>query len=872
MINFNHGFRCLLLLLAGIACGDRALAAPMPPAIDVVTAPHRTNINESMLWCEAKLDATPDQVLAGGCKWQPMYLRDTYAGVERSAFWMRIALRNSSSVPVSRWLKIGHSRTRERAIYLPNGNRWVKSESGLAFPQAQLRVDPATTRGYLPVTLPAGETVEVLLRVETTSWVDLRTRLLEPDKAVLEFDRRELWVILGAGGLIVAMAFSLLLLWRTRQWVYLSFVIALSGEMLVELHRTAVLQHRFWPANLPVPDTIMPIAGLLILLGWTSFLYNFLPSLRRFNRLLVGCGLLIGAQTVAQLWSIFIDYQAGLRWWSFLFVPTQLYGALLCWLGMRDADPARRRLLGLLLVIFLFGVARVFFAQSLDELGALALEVAPLALILGLPLILFALTESTRELQTQLSRAEARSADQVQFLAQMSHELRTPLDTVLGNAQLLLRGGAKMSEAVARDGLSSIIDSGRHLLGMIDEILGYARGLSGALELRPEPVLLGDFLRAIDSTGQILSARSRNRFVLRRRFGSLDVTQLVVLMDASRVRQVVDNLLVNASRHTREGIITLEYGVVDLDGMRVRLSFSVSDTGEGIAHEDHERIFLPFTRVGRNAHTSGRGVGMGLPTARQLVTLMGGEIAVSSELGKGACFTFDIDIPISTADETIPISESERQPIEAAGYTGERRTILLVDDEQANRRLLAALLIRLGFRVIEADSGRQASELMRNSPEIDLIITDQFMADGDGWDVLETAEETHANAATVLLSAAPPSPPDGWPLNRGFSLSLLKPVDHDLLLQRIGELLDLKWIRDKPLSESASATAARPPVPEMQALARMVDLGEVTAIREWSTHLRRDYPQCSAFADEVERAITMLDFKALEAILGRSSA
>jgi hypothetical protein len=124
----------------------------------------------------------------------------------------------------------------------------------------------------------------------------------------------------------------------------------------------------------------------------------------------------------------------------------------------------------------------------------------------------------------------------------------------------------------------------------------------------------------------------------------------------------------------------------------------------------------------------------------------------------------------------------------------------------------------------------------------------------------------------VLLSAAPPSPPDGWPLNRGFSLSLLKPVDHDCLLQRIGELLDLRWIKDKSLSESASGITSRPPVPEMQALSRMVDLGEVTAIREWSTNLRRDYPQCSGFADEVERAITLLDFKALEMLLGRSSA
>ena len=297
----------------------------------------------------------------------------------------------------------------------------------------------------------------------------------------------------------------------------------------------------------------------------------------------------------------------------------------------------------------------------------------------------------------------------------------------------------------------------------------------------------------------------------------------------------------------------------------------MTDTGEGIAPEDHQRIFLPFERAGRNAHTSGKGTGMGLPTTRQLVNLMGGDISVQSQLGEGASFTFDIVVPVGAIDDTVRLVETDREPIEATGYLGERRTVLLIDDEQTTRRLLAALLIRLGFRVIEADSGRAAAELMRGSSELDLIITDQFMADGDGWDVLETAQQNHPDVATVLLSAAPPSPPDGWPLNRGFSFSLLKPVDHDVLLRRIGELLALKWVREKAAPEVGSAALVRPPVPELQALSRMVDLGEVTAIREWSTHLRRDYPQCVGFADEVEKAITMLDFKSIESLLGRAS-
>jgi len=872
MIHFNHhfwGVFASLLLLTG---SGPSLAGPMPQAVDVATAGHRISLNESMVWCRADPVATPSTVLGGRCRWQSMSPRDVLGGAWDGVIWMRLALVNSSTTSVERWIKLGHSRTAERSLFVREGEQWQRQDAGMSTPLDR-RVDgPAAVRGYLSVQVPAGQRVDVLLRVRSGAWVDLRANLLIPKNAAAEVERRELLVILAAGGLLLSLIFGLLLFVRTRRVAYLCFAVALSGETIVELHRSGMLQQRFWPSHLAVPDYVMSIGGLLALVGWMSFLFFFFPALQRHRRSLIVGAILIGSSVMALLWSIFIDYPSGLRWWGYLFVPAHLYGVYLCGMGLGDVDRFRKLSLWLLMAIFLFAVLRVLFAQVVDASNSIALGLTPFILMLSMPLVLFVLLESAFELQMQLSRAEARSAGQVQFLAQMSHELRTPLDTVLGNAQLLLRGGAKMSETVVRDGLSSIIESARHLLGMIDEILGYARGLSGALPLRPEPVLLGDSIHAVDSTGRILSFRNRNRFVLRRRTGSMDVTQLVLMIDASRLRQVLDNLLVNASRHTREGLITLEYGVADLGDARIQLSFSVTDTGEGIAPEDHQRIFLPFERAGRNAHTSGKGTGMGLPTARQIVNLMGGDISVQSQLGEGASFTFDIVVPVGAIDDTVRLVETDREPIEATGYLGERRTVLLVDDEQVTRRLLAALLIRLGFRVIEADSGRGAAELMRSSPQIDLIITDQFMADGDGWDVLETAQQTHPDVATVLLSAAPPSPPDGWPLNRGFSLSLLKPVDHDVLLRRIGELLDLKWVREKAAPEAASAALVRPPVPELQTLSRMVDLGEVTAIREWSTQLRRDYPQCAGFADEVEKAITMLDFKALESMLGRASS
>ena len=847
---------------------SRAPSAVNPPLLDVATLTDGASLGASMIWCRTDPSVILPELLSRGCDWQPLVLSEVVGRVDDAAYWMRINLVNRSAVPVERWIKLGHTRINHRTMYLHRDGRWSRQDTGLDVPLDRRSNNFAASRGFFVADIPAEQTVEVVLRLETTAWIDLRSEILEPELAVRSVERRELLVHLAAGGLLLGIMFGLLLFVRTGQSVYASFVVALLGETLIELHRTGVLQAQFWPTSLPVPSAVMPMGGALTLLGWSSFLFFFFPVLRRYRRTLLVCAVLIAVQVIAQVWSIAVDFRMGLYAWSYLFLPTQLCGAYLCWLAVRGAGTEQRVLAGLLLVIFLFGIVRVVFSQTFDESHMVALEVAPLALILGMPLVLFALTESTRELRMQLTRAEARSAGQVEFLARMSHELRTPLDTVLGNAQLLLRSG-RLGEA-GTEGLRSIIASAKHLLGMIDEILNYARGLSGALTLRPEPFYLTEFIRTVELTAQIFTARNRNRFVLQRRTGSLDVQGLIVLIDASRLRQVLDNLLVNAARHTREGLITLNYGVSRLDSATVRLTFTVSDTGEGIAPEDQERIFLPFERVGRHTRAAGKGAGMGLTTAKQLVNLMGGSLSVTSELGRGASFSFGVDAPIGCIDDVVSLIDDTR-PISAIGYHGERRTVLVVDDEPAARRLLVSLLTRLGFEVLEAESGRTAAEMIQSPTSLHLVITDQFMADGDGWDVLDAVRQSRPEIPAVLISAAPPSPPDGWPLNSGFTTSFLKPVDHDALLRRIGELLDLQWVQGNATPESRSAQVVRPPPPELQSLGRMVDLGEVTAIREWAQQLRRDYPQCTDFADRIEQAINMLDFKSIESLLGRAS-
>ena len=847
-------------------------AAGIAEPLNLASAVHGSALTSQFEWCSTPVDVSGEQVAIGNaCRWQALVTAAEFRRSAPEALWLRGLVTNSSDRAVERWLLLGHARTTERSLYIRRSDGSLSVQSrGLSTPVAA-RPSFAGERGLFELELAPGETADLLLRIRSDSWVTLNSALLDPAIAARTIEQRETWALTAIGGMLLGVALALVMLVQSRQLAYLYFAIALVGEVILELSRTGLLQSHFWPIDRPLPNFMMSIGGLLILCGWMAFLVVFLPNLRRYPRTLIACAGVVGVQVFAQLYSIFIDFAAGSELWRWLFVPTQLCGILLCILGLQGAKNSTRVLLWLLLAVFLLGLTRVLFSRWVDLLGLSQLEFLPILFVLGLPLVLVALNERTRELQMALSSAESVSAAQVEFLARMSHELRTPLDTVLGNAQLLLRGEARIGAVASREGLRSIIDSARHLLGMIDEILDYARGQAGVLRLEPEVFRLGEFLRSLESAGQIFAARNRNRFVLRSQAGATDADQLLLSVDVGRLRQVIDNLLVNASRHTREGLIALEWSIRDDDAGRVRLGIAVSDTGEGIAEVDKERIFLPFERVGRSTRFGGKGAGMGLPTARQLVELMGGELQLESEVGQGSRFYFSIPadvVTVATDTQALPLDSAR----EIIGYRGPRKTLLLVDDERGTRRVLAGLLGRLGFRVFEAGSGMAAITLLQEVDEVDLVITDQFMADGDGWDLLEAVLQQPRAVPTLLISAALPSPPDGWPLDRGFSSSLLKPLDHDLLLQRLRELLEIEWILAEPLPPAAPVEINKPPVPELQLLGQLVDLGEITAIRDWVQNLRITYPACAVFADQVEQAADALDLKAINVLLGRPEA
>ena len=309
--------------------------------------------------------------------------------------------------------------------------------------------------------------------------------------------------------------------------------------------------------------------------------------------------------------------------------------------------------------------------------------------------------------------AEAATVAKAAFLADMSHELRTPLNSILGFSEMLRTGVASGSEA--RSHIDQIEDAGRHLLGLIDDVLDFARLDSGRMEMRARPFSPW----ALASTALDMMAPQAERRGLLLRLEAPPDTRRSVMGDPDRLRQVLLNLLANAIKFTAVGSVTLR--LTARDGERVALSFAVADTGPGIAPERVDLLFQRFERL----DTVEAGTGLGLAISKSIMEAMGGRLMVRSRVGEGSVFTASVDLaPAADA------SPDGAAPAPSAGGTGARR-ILVAEDLAMNRELVRVMLLQVECRI---DFARDGEECLRQvqSEDYALILMDVQMPKLDG--------------------------------------------------------------------------------------------------------------------------------------------
>ena len=387
-------------------------------------------------------------------------------------------------------------------------------------------------------------------------------------------------------------------------------------------------------------------------------------------------------------------------------------------------------------------------------------------------------------------RAEAANRAKSIFLASMSHELRTPLNVVLGFSRLMKNDPGILANQ--KENLDIIVRSGEHLLNLINNVLDISKIESGRVVLEESEVDLGQLLHELQSSLGVGAAEKGLSLTLEQS----PALPRHIAVDAGKLRQVLINLIGNATKYTGTGGVKLRAGVVSWEPpRRARLRFEVEDSGPGISQEDLERIFSPFVQLGNRAPIEA-GSGLGLAISKQYVQLMGGNIGVASEPGKGSVFHFEVPVAVLPAVE-IP-AELGRGRVTGLAAGQPRFRILIAEDQPENRLLLHKLFEPLGFELRDAANGQEAVALF-DEWRPHLIWMDIHMPGMDGLEAARRIKATEAGArAKIIALTAHALEEERKPiLEAGCDDLVRKPFRDQELFEVMARHLGLKYLYER---------------------------------------------------------------------------
>jgi PAS domain S-box-containing protein len=407
---------------------------------------------------------------------------------------------------------------------------------------------------------------------------------------------------------------------------------------------------------------------------------------------------------------------------------------------------------------------------------------------------IWAFVDISSQKQTESALIEARQAAEQanlaksQFLANMSHEIRTPMNGILGMAQLLLMPGLTHDER--DDYAKTILTSGQTLLTLLNDILDISKVEAGKLTLAQSAI---DPAQIIEDSAKLFAEMSQSKDL------KVDAiwrgqAQATYLSDPIRLRQMLSNLVSNAIKFTPRGFIHIEASEVERTATHALLEFSVTDSGIGIPLDKQSLLFKAFSQVDSTNTRQYGGTGLGLSIVSSLSRLMGGEVGVASEAGKGARFWFRMQAGLIDPGQasTLVKAEAARKSIPQLGLTG---CILVVEDTLTNRKVIEALLGKLGLQVVSVHDGKQALEALLQGLSPDLILMDCQMPVMDGFQATESIraweKTTGQTRQTIIALTAGAFEEDRQRcIAVGMDDFLAKPVNmHDL-----AEVI-AKWLR-----------------------------------------------------------------------------
>ncbi|AOS45355.1 Sensory/regulatory protein RpfC [Lacunisphaera limnophila] len=386
--------------------------------------------------------------------------------------------------------------------------------------------------------------------------------------------------------------------------------------------------------------------------------------------------------------------------------------------------------------------------------------------------------DRTKLLAKAVKDAEEASKAKSSFLAKMSHELRTPLNAIIGYSEILREDAVDDGDTRTAEDLDKVLNAARHLLGLINDVLDISKIEAGKMELYLENFDIAKTINEVIATAQPLIAKKGNVLAL-----DCPPDTGSMLADATKLRQMLLNLLSNASKFTEKGTITLKVTRLPTEDA---IDFAVIDTGIGMTPEQLSRLFQAFSQADASTTSKYGGTGLGLAISKQFAQMMNGDITVTSAAGVGSTFSIRLPLRVETKKPKIVNQGSPR--LTRSPFPDQKRPkILVVDDDKDIRTVITEILDQSGYEVFTAASGQQgldlAGQILPN-----LIVLDLMMPGMDGWTVLTKLQHKPqlADIPVIILSGASGLE---MAMSLGAAAVLFKPVDANQLTAEIAAQL-----------------------------------------------------------------------------------
>lgn len=453
----------------------------------------------------------------------------------------------------------------------------------------------------------------------------------------------------------------------------------------------------------------------------------------------------------------------------------------------------------------------------------------------------------------QSSKEIAESANQAKsrYLAGLSHELRTPLNVLLGYAQLLSQDNE--IPARQRETLSIVKRNGEHLADLIEGLLEISKIEAGKITLQNDDINLNSILMQLVEMFQMQANQKGIEFTYHLSKNLPDY----VITDKQRFRQILINLISNAIKYTEKGLVNFE--VTYRNNVA---QFSITDTGVGISKANQELVFKPFEQI-RNTHTQGiGGTGLGLTISQSLAELMGGEITLKSVIGQGSTFT--LRLLLSQTTETP--KEPEYAITKAVAYVGTEKTILVVDDDPNQHRLMQDLLQPLGFRVLLATNASTGLQFLANTA-VDLMLLDVRMPEIDGWEMAEEVRKLNYVMPILMVSANARDVEANAQAKQFHNGYIAKPINIDALLGKIAQFLHIEWQYEniknttvlteetKTLESTSTVTTEH-----YQTLIAISEIGYLSGFKEQMARIDDEFNMSSNVKSQLNEYIAQCNF------------